>query len=449
MSENNNKGMDSAFAITKTAKQRLGKQAADSVMPADFTIPQIDISQETFRQVIVDRDENVYMGHPTTVLLDDNKTMFAVYPKGHGVGQWTLKKSTDAGLTWSDRLPVPFGWNTMINLPAIYKLYDKEGKRRLFVFGGGFPAYSSMSEDDGETWRDITPLGAYGFESTINSIIELGKGEYIGFFHDNGMFYKPGNRLMEVWHAGEGDDVRTKAIWRARTEDGGWNAGRRYGSVPVHERAEDDWKMIHAFPCNGPHPDKAWDVFSIKTTDGGLTWSEPKHLLHDARAQYMEPGSIKSPDGKQILMMLRSESRGYNSFAMVSNDNGETWSEPMEMPPSVSGHRHYLKYLPDGRIFMTFRDMAFNSETQGDWIGWFGTYDDLINRREGQYRIRIMESETHDCGYAGIEILPDSTIVTTSYGRFTPGKPNYVVSVRFKPEEMDAKYAEVMKGKEE
>jgi hypothetical protein len=214
----------------------------------------------------------------------------------------------------------------MINLPAIYKLYDKEGKRRLFVFGGGFPAYSSMSEDDGETWRDITPLGAYGFESTINSIIELGKGEYIGFFHDNGMFYKPGNRLMEVWHTGEGDDARTKAIWRVRTEDGGWNAGRRYGSVPVHEREDDDWKLIHAFPCNGPYPDKAWDVFSIKTTDGGLTWSEPKHLLHDARAQYMEPGSIKSPDGKQILMMLRSESRGYNSFAMVSNDNGETWS---------------------------------------------------------------------------------------------------------------------------
>ena len=109
MKENKNSAMDSAFAITKTTKQKLGKQAEDSVMPADFTIPQIDISQETFRQVIVDRDENVYMGHPTTVLLDDNKTMFAVYPKGHGVGQWTLKKSTDAGLTWSDRRPVPFG----------------------------------------------------------------------------------------------------------------------------------------------------------------------------------------------------------------------------------------------------------------------------------------------------------------------------------------------------
>ena len=77
MSEAQNNSMDSAFAITKTAKQKLGKQAEDSVMPADFTIPQIDISQETFRQVVVDRDDNVYMGHPTTVLLDDNMTMFA------------------------------------------------------------------------------------------------------------------------------------------------------------------------------------------------------------------------------------------------------------------------------------------------------------------------------------------------------------------------------------
>ena len=50
----------------------------------------------------------------------------------------------------------------------------------------------------------------------------------------------------------------------------------------------------------------------------------------------------------------------------------------------------------------------------------------------------------HDCGYAGIEILPDGTIVTTSYGRFTPGEPNYVVSVRLHPEELDARVKELM-----
>lgn len=52
MKENKNSAMDSAFAITKTAKQKLGKQAEDSVMPADFTIPQIDTSQETKRPMV-------------------------------------------------------------------------------------------------------------------------------------------------------------------------------------------------------------------------------------------------------------------------------------------------------------------------------------------------------------------------------------------------------------
>lgn len=445
MSNVEKKSMDAAFAIVKnvSAKHKIGKRAADSVKTSEIGIPQIDLSKETFRQVIVDKDPEVYCGHPTTVLLDDNKTMFAIYPKGHGVGQWTLKKSTDAGVTWSERLAVPFGWSTMINLPAIYKLYDKEGKCRLFIFGGGFPAYYTMSEDNGETWRDIAPLGAYGFESTVNSIIELGPGEYIGFFHDNGIFHRGGDRLMEVWHTGEGTDARTKALWREHTEDGGWGVAERYGCTPVHERPGDDWKLLHAFPCSAPYEDKAWDVFSFKTTDGGLTWSKPVQLTHDARAGLMEPGTIKSPDGSQILMMLRSESRAYNSFSMVSNDNGETWSEPVEMPAAVTGDRHYLKYLQDGRIFMTFRDMTIDSETQGDWIGWIGTYEDLVNGREGQYRVRIMESAAHDSGYSGIEILPDGTIVTTSYGRFTPGEPNYVVSVRMHPNELDAKVKEI------
>lgn len=135
---------------------------------------------------------------------------------------------------------------------------------------------------------------------------------------------------------------------------------------------------------------------------------------------------------------------GPGEYMGFFHDNGETWSEPVEMPAAVTGDRHYLKYLPDGRIFMTFRDMAFDSPTQGDWMGWIGTYEDLVNQREGQYRIRIMENERHDCGYAGIEILPDGTIVTTSYGSFDFGKPNYVVSVRFKPEELDEKYKEIV-----
>ena len=51
-----------------------------------LSIPIVDLNDETSRQVIVDREEGQYLGHPTTVLLEDGKTILIVYPKGHGKG---------------------------------------------------------------------------------------------------------------------------------------------------------------------------------------------------------------------------------------------------------------------------------------------------------------------------------------------------------------------------
>ena len=42
-----------------------------------------------------------YLGHPTTVLLEDGKTILCVYPKGHGRGAIVYKRSIDGGLTFA------------------------------------------------------------------------------------------------------------------------------------------------------------------------------------------------------------------------------------------------------------------------------------------------------------------------------------------------------------
>ena len=44
-----------------------------------------------------------------------------------------------------------------------------------------------------------------------------------------------------------------------------------------------------------------------------------------------------------------------------------------------------------------------------------------------------------DCGYPGLEILPDGTLVATTYVKYAPGpEKNSVVSLRFKLNEIDA-----------
>ena len=67
--------------------------------PRAITIPQADLSTNTAIQTIVDREAGQYLGHPTTVLLEDGRTMITVYPKGHGRGGIIMKRSTDGGRT--------------------------------------------------------------------------------------------------------------------------------------------------------------------------------------------------------------------------------------------------------------------------------------------------------------------------------------------------------------
>jgi hypothetical protein len=125
---------------------------------------------------------------------------------------------------------------------------------------------------------------------------------------------------------------------------------------------------------------------------------------------------------------------------MFSDDEGTTWSAPQELAGALTGDRHTGKYGPDGRLFISFRDMAHESPTRGDWVGWVGTYEDIVRGREGQYRVRLMDNhEEADCGYPGVEVLPDGTFVTTSYGHWVPGAQPFIVNVRFTLKDLDAK----------
>lgn len=63
-------------------------------------LPLIDISQETHRHVIIaEGTEDIYQGHPTTLLLPDGKTMYCVWSIDHGGPAGPMAVSKNGGLT--------------------------------------------------------------------------------------------------------------------------------------------------------------------------------------------------------------------------------------------------------------------------------------------------------------------------------------------------------------
>ncbi len=73
-------------------------------------------------------------------------------------------------------------------------------------------------------------------------------------------------------------------------------------------------------------------------------------------------------------------------------------------------------------------------------MGWVGTYEDIANGRDGQYRVKLLHSYAGgDCGYPGLELLPDGTLVATTYIKYASGSVRHsVVSTRFRLDELDA-----------
>jgi len=348
-----------------------------------YTIPTIDLSADRARQVVIDRQEGQYLGHPTTVLLEDGKTMLCVYPKGHGRGAIVYKRSQDAGLTWSPRLPTPASWSTSKEVPTIHRVVDARGKKRLIVWSGLYPARLSVSEDDGLSWSELKPAGKWGGIVVMGFVERLATpGHYLAMFHDDGRFFTA--------------TAQTKR--------------------PVQ-----------------------FTLYQTRSTDGGLTWTTPETIQQDTAVHLCEPGCIRSPDGRQLAVLLRENSRRLNSHVIFSDDEGRNWTAPRELPAALTGDRHTGKYLPDGRLFVSFRDTTHVSPTKGDWVAWVGTYEDIVRGRQGQYRVRLMDNHVRgDCAYPGVEVLADGTIVTTTYGHWTAKAAPYIVSVRLKLSELDA-----------
>ncbi len=364
----------------------------------DFGLPYLDLSRDTTRQFIVDRNKDIYYGHPTTVQLTSTTGepfILASYPEGgHAKGSTVISKSVDGGRTWT-RVPGAGVLGNIKEVPTIHKVYDTNGKERLILFTGAYPARMAVSDDKGTSWSPYKAFNWGGIVVMSDLIplknnpadVDYAPGKYMAFFHDDGRF-------------------------------------------------------IGAPQVRYTNPSK-FILYKAVSNDGGLSWSVPEIIFEDTTRLICEPGVVRSPDGKELAMLLRENSRTHPSQIIFSTDEGKTWTQPRDLPAALTGDRHVLKYAPDGRLVAVFRDIQTKTTTgptEGDYVAWVGTYEDLRKGNKGQYRVRLLDNYNGwDAGYSGLELMPDGVFVAVTYLQYRiydKGK-NSVVAVRFSLSELD------------
>ncbi len=131
--------------------------------------------------------------------------------------------------------------------------------------------------------------------------------------------------------------------------------------------------MFHRGPGGADKP--PLEVCQSVTKDGGFTWSEPTVVCAVKGKNPCEPYVFRSPKGDELCCIMRDNTRKGCSLMMFSRDEGKTWSKPEDTPWGLTGDRHQGVQLPDGRLFIAFRDMAPKSPTLGHFVAWVGSYD--------------------------------------------------------------------------
>lgn len=392
-----------------------------NLRPIDKKIKKIMLP-EKFQSIIekAPGTKRQYLGQPDMIVLDDMETLITVYPVGHGKGELVMQVSKDAGETWEEKLDIPTSWQESWETPVIYKLDFKEGSQKLMLISarpnwhgnhqGGWDV--SISDDSGETWTEW---------ETMHQKLPNGQ---------------------ENWSI-----VAMSSLIRLKDEKDEW-ADRWLGVY--HDADFVNYKTYLTFD-----------------EEGNQQWTAPEPYLSEYRiierqTRLCEVWLFRSPDGKTMTALGRTNSHEHGSLIYHSHDEGNTWSEPTILPYSLFGERHKAAYVPGtDKLVITFRAIEplvdnkneFVDWKASDWSMWVGTYEDLIHNRPGEVLITLGKDYTQggkggDTGYAGLVTLPDGTIVTNSYGHFdrefsenwegpTVEDLAYIMQAKFKLSDLD------------
>ena len=400
---------------------------------------------KTFLEIPIDRlnseytsvidKQNTYLGHPDLVLTDDGK-LLTFYPSGHGKGAIIGKYSEDLGESWQDITDTPSSWEKSQETPCVYNIHKTDGTSVL-VLTSGSPYWSdvnlmpdgfncSVSTNNGATWTEFSNF--FGQKWAEDKNASLGTDEYAAY----------------------DAIVAMSSLTQLKDEDGNY-IDKWLGTF--HRGASE-------YGMDGGEAFVNYATYLTFDEDNEPVWSEPVRLLEKHRELEEKYGMceieiIRNPENDCLILIARANNRVSNSVICYSYDEGESWTQPKELPNCLTGDRHKAEYDPvSGKVIISFRQYISNGDkfkksalspekylTEG-WVAWIGDFEDLMSfskedSTEYTYGDKVLilgkNHKQADCGYSGVVILDDGTVITDSYGYFSPtARYPYIMQAKFK-----------------
>lgn len=378
--------------------------------------------------------KSLYLGHPDSALLDNGDILVA-YPLGHGRGETVIKRSCDGGLTWSERVEgLPQSFVDTMETPTVYKLNFTNGDQKLVMISGR------------PSWGD--QKNANGFDASVStSLGSDGKCDGVEWAsHEN--FY--------------GDNAKNKKHYAPK---GKWNAIVAMASLTQLKDSKgnfiDKWMGIFHNVIESPYTFDICKTCLTFDNNGVMDWTPPTSVFVDKNAKILEnkymlcePEVVRSPDGKELAMIIRTNAKISFSHVSFSTDEGHSWCMPQTLSRELTGERHKAEYDPvTGKLVVSCRNIDWlkskdhNNKTwiSHGWTAWIGDYADLHKGVDCKGDVLIKVAHTYqkgqktieieadaDTGYAGLTIDKEGNAVNISYGRFTAGcYDTYIVAKRF------------------
>ncbi len=219
------------------------------------------------------------------------------------VSVWVCR-SSDGGYNWTQHKEFPQnkpGWTPFVPFGDIFT--TGEGSMFASCYAGklkepaksyktaGWESSFFRSDNDGETWKEISVIGPQHNET---SILHLG-----------------GKR----WLAAN----RVDALELFRSEDDGqtWQGPQRVtaqSEIPGHLLRLKDGRLLLSYG-NRIAADQ-YGVLARLSADEGETWSEPIRLIHSIERDCGYPSSVERPDGRIVTAYYSKSVDGHNRYHM-------------------------------------------------------------------------------------------------------------------------------------